>query len=84
MNQPSNRVPEDYGDPDRFTDFDEDAYEAQKEFEEWCRDNDMDPEDAEAKDTYKEFMDEVGPSSWDDMDPDDRAGWEDNMIKWGE
>lgn len=71
-----------YDDSERDFEFEQAAAEEQKEFEEWCNDNEMDPEDDEAKEFYKEYLSEV--DSWEGMDPDDRTGWEDNMIKWGE
>jgi len=84
MSIQSGHSPEGFEDTDGFPEFDQDADEAKKDFEDWCEQNELDPEDEGAKEEYKEYLSEVGPSFWNDMDPNDRAGWEDNIIKWGE
>jgi hypothetical protein len=57
-----------------------DAYEAEVEFRQWCGEQEpkLDPQDEDARESYAEIQRE---SRWDNMDPDDQAGWMDNMTK---
>ena len=63
------------------TDEEEAARNAEGEFREWCEENGEDPQDESAHDTYKEILEETGDKFWDNLDENDRAGWEDNMNK---
>jgi hypothetical protein len=46
-------------------------------FLEWCRVNDEDPESDGAWDSFIEV-----DSFWDDLDENNRAGWNDNMNRY--
>lgn len=46
----------------------------------YCEENELDPEDENSMDEYKEVMAETA-DGWEGMDPDDEAGWTDNMNK---
>jgi len=51
----------------------------EKDFRQWCRENDIDPDEDGSREHYKEATD---PSAfWDNLDDDDREGWEHNMNK---
>lgn len=50
-------------------------------FLEYCQENELDPEDENSLDEYKEVMAETGPEWWDSQDENDVAGWTDNMNK---
>lgn len=53
-------------------------YQAEAGFREWCKENEEDPSTGEAREAYEE---ESNSDGWDDMDEDEKAGWEDNMNK---
>jgi hypothetical protein len=59
------------------------AYRAKKEKEEafvrWCEENDEDPADEDLRERYNEYLREMG-FFWDNMDGEERAGWEDMMT----
>jgi hypothetical protein len=50
----------------------------EKEFRDWCKEHEEDFESEEARECYKEA---TGESFWDDLDDDEREGWEHNMTK---
>ena len=50
----------------------------ERDFREWCQEHEEDPENEESRECYKEA---TGESFWDDLDPDDREGYEHNMTK---
>ena len=54
-------------------------HEKEADFRKWCNENDEDPTAQEARDSYEEIQEETGDKFWDNLDPNDRAGWEDNM-----
>lgn len=54
-----------------------------EDFLEYCKDNELDPEEDGSMDEYKEVMAETGDAWWDNLDEDDRDGWTDNMNKDG-
>ena len=47
-------------------------------FRDWCKEHEEDFESEEARECYKEA---TGESFWDDLDDDEREGWEHNMTK---
>ena len=57
------------------------AREAESLFREWCKENEEDPLDENARQSYGEMQEESGDKFWDGLSQDDRAGWEDNMNK---
>jgi len=57
------------------------ACEAEAKFRKWCEQNEEDPMDEGAYERYEEIEEEYGEKFWDNMDPNDRAGHEDNMNK---
>lgn len=67
---------------DSYDEIDRKADEAEQEeeYREYCRQNDLDPEDEDNRAHYKEVKDELD-NYWDDMDEDDRDGWNDNILK---
>ena len=63
---------------------DEDDHEAlakEKDFREWCNENEENYEDDDSRKNYHDFQRETGQGFWDDLDEDDREGWEHNIIK---
>ena len=54
------------------------ALSKENEFREWCKEHEEEPENEEARECYREA---TGESFWDDLDDDDREGWEHNMTK---
>jgi hypothetical protein len=56
----------------------DDAYEAEVRFRDWCEENEEDPQNKDARESYAEHQEE---NSWDNLDPDNREGYEDNMHK---
>lgn len=50
-------------------------------FREWCKENEEDPLDENARQTYDELQEESGDKFWDGLSQDERAGWQDNMNK---
>jgi hypothetical protein len=54
------------------------AYEEEDKYRDWCADRGMDPMDSDSRDLYKEFCAEY---DIDDMDDDNRDGWTDNLNK---
>jgi len=57
------------------------AYEKEAEFREWCEEREEDPMIPESRESYDEEQEELGDKFWDNLDENDRAGWEDNMNK---
>lgn len=59
-----------------------------KDFLQWCKDNNSDPKDEGAWEVFleeeKEIESQRQSHSLEEMDENDREGWEDNIIKWGE
>ena len=49
------------------------------EYREWCEENDLDWDCS--RDEYRDWKSETGQAFWDDMDEDERDGWNDNIIK---
>ena len=66
--------PEDDGDDD----------DAEAEFRSWCEQTGEDPTDPEVRDGYEEQQEELGGEFWENLSPEDRAGWEDNMHSFGD
>lgn len=58
-----------------------DALAAEKDFREWCKENEEDPENEDSREHYQIVQRESGQGFWDDLDDDERAGWEHNMLK---
>ena len=52
-----------------------------EEYLEYCNDMEMNPEDEDSWEMWKEVQAELGDSAWGSMDEDDREGWNDNMNK---
>ena len=57
------------------------AHEEESKFRDWCEENEEDPQDDGARDSYNEIQEETGDKFWDNLSEDDRAGHEDNMNK---
>lgn len=53
-------------------------YEREAAFRQWCGENELDPADEESYEQYEEMLREI---SGEDMSPEDRAGWDDNIGK---
>lgn len=58
-----------------------DDYREEARFREWCKANSMDPEAEESRECFLEADANQGNSAWEDMDDDEREGWEHNMNK---
>jgi hypothetical protein len=58
-------------------------WEKKQAYLEFCKQNQLDPEDEESEGIYKEVMAETDDAAWEAMSPEDRAGSEDNMHKLG-
>ena len=54
------------------------AHEEESKFRDWCDEHEEDPESEDARDNCNEA---TGKTFWDDLDENDRAGWEDDMTK---
>lgn len=76
-----NMTPEQFKAYNPRTEEDVMAYAEESKFREWCEENEEDPQDDNARDGYTEMQEETGDKAWDNMDENDRAGWEDNMNK---
>ncbi len=57
------------------------AHEEESKFRDWCEQNEEDPQNDGARDNYNEQQEETGDKFWNNLDENDRAGWEDNMNK---
>lgn len=54
--------------------------ESEQNFRQWCHENDCDPEDESARESYKEIRAETGQAFWDNLDDDERDGYESMMT----
>ena len=54
------------------------ALSKEQDFREWCKENEIDPDEQGSREHYREA---TGESFWEDLDDDDRNGWEHNMNK---
>ncbi len=52
-----------------------------EEFLEFCKENELDPDDDDSMEMHKEVLAESGDAWWDGLDDDNRDGWTDNMNK---
>ena len=70
-------------DEDEMDDLEESmAREKQEqEFLAYCKQHDLDPEDEESREEWEENCRQYATHEWDQMDPHDAAGWEDDMNK---
>lgn len=50
----------------------------EKDYRQWCQENGDDYEDDQMRECYREA---TGETFWEDLDEDDRDGWEHNMNK---
>jgi len=57
------------------------SHEVESDFRKWCQETEQDPQDEGARASYDEMQEEVGPKFWENLSEEDRAGWEDNIIK---
>jgi hypothetical protein len=57
------------------------ALVAEKDFREWCKENDEDPENEDSRENYQIVQRESGQGFWEDLDDDEREGWEHNMTR---
>lgn len=60
---------------------DHEAYIHEKDFRQWCVENEENYEDEESRSNYQDVQRETGQGFWDDLDEDDREGWEHNITK---
>jgi hypothetical protein len=56
-------------------------HEREVEFRAWCKENKEDPSEESVRESYCEIQRECGEQAWDDMDENDREGWEHNIGK---
>jgi len=56
-------------------------YQEEARFREWCKEHGEDPEAEESRESYEEEETNHGDAAWNDMDDDERQGWEHNMNK---
>lgn len=54
--------------------------ESEKKYFEYCKSNNIDPNDDTNREEYDEILQD-NEKFWDTMDEDDRDGWNDNIIK---
>lgn len=57
------------------------AYEQEANFRAWCKENEQDPTDDAARESYSIIQRECGNTFWDDLDEDEREGWIHNIRK---
>jgi hypothetical protein len=57
------------------------AHQKEVEFREWCKEQEEDPQNENIHKDYLEMLQETGQAFWDGLDPNDKAGYEDNMNK---
>ena len=57
------------------------AHKHEAEFREWCKEHEEDPQNEDVYNDYSEMLKETGQAFWDDLDPNDRAGYDDNIHK---
>ena len=50
------------------------ALTAEKDFREWCKENEEDPENEYSREHYQIIQRESGHGFWDDLDDDEREG----------
>lgn len=54
--------------------------EEEEEYQEYCKQHGLNPDDQANRDQFREMKDELD-GYWDDMDEDNRDGWNDNILK---
>jgi|GEM_PF-4569528 len=59
----------------------EEKFRREAQYKEWCEYHELDADSEESRDQYKEYLEETGDGFWKNLDEDDRAGWEDNLLK---
>jgi hypothetical protein len=57
------------------------ALTAELDFRSWCKENDEHPENEDSREHYQIVQRESGQGFWDDLDEDEREGWEHNMTR---
>ena len=55
--------------------------EREQSYRDFCQDHGLDPEDETNREEWEENEKERDGHSWEQMDPEDEAGWIDNMHK---
>ena len=74
--------PEDFSVYQPQTEENIDAYEDESKLRRWCKELNLDPTDPDTHESYLEQREETEVDKFfTGLDPDERAGWQDNMNK---